>query len=543
MRSNLTIVAPLCALCVGLFCLVWMALFSGIPLNYDSAILLDFGRLILHGKVPYVDYVDINPPITHYLHAIPVFLAESLGTDTTSTFQALVVLLAVCSSAALARLFGNAPYHFSPPARLFAAAGWLAFSVLSFPIGGFGQREHLFILTYAPWLVCREMRHGDGDIPSTYALLLGLVFGPFALMKPQFLGIAAVLEICLLLRSRSLRPLFAVEMLTVVGCIFLYAVHFLFVPSSMTDALFHRWIPFAGKHYWVYDCSFDSLLAAGFPKDFCIPSMAVLGLGLIVSARKIQAQALAMHMTLCGIGTLLALGCFLVLHKCWNYQLLPAYAFLGLAAICSPAILKLRLGGETRLTGVPSRGLRIFLVTSCLAMVAADVVLTRQGFVNGRAARTSVDAWNAFILEQSHPSDKITFVSTSTGPAYPTLIYTGRFPGTRYVHCWPIAMLYAGVLPQADSGALYRTDSNRTPEEMRFLTELGQDVAVQKPALIAIEDTTSCQACPKGFRVNKYLEVIGWKKAYLSDYCFLTRFREFAVYKRIRNPGSARRAL
>lgn len=50
-------------------------------LNMDNALFLHFGKLLLLGRMPYVDFVDFNPPLTHYIHAVPVFLAGLLGTS------------------------------------------------------------------------------------------------------------------------------------------------------------------------------------------------------------------------------------------------------------------------------------------------------------------------------------------------------------------------------------------------------------------------------------------------------------------------------
>jgi len=47
--------------------------------NRGSAILLDCGRLLVQGAVPYVDYVESHPPLSHYFHALPVLLARWTG--------------------------------------------------------------------------------------------------------------------------------------------------------------------------------------------------------------------------------------------------------------------------------------------------------------------------------------------------------------------------------------------------------------------------------------------------------------------------------
>ncbi len=538
MQRTLSITATFFAIVASVVCLVWMVYCSDIPLNHDSAILLDCGRMILHGAIPYVDYVEMNPPITHYVHAIPVALAGLTGIDLPNTFHTLILLLICYSTAALVLLFGKPPFVFSPSAQLFVSAVWLSFCVFSIPIGGFGQREHLFVLAYAPWMVCRQIRHSGHRIPFGYSLTVGLLLGPLLLMKPHFVGIAAILEAWMLVRSRRFTALFSSDALVVAGCALVYAGHFLFVPSAMNEELLGRWMPFVAKHYWVYNCSFSDLLAAGFPKHYGMPAMPLLGLGLILAARKISQPALAKHVELCGLGTLLGLACFVVLHKGWNYQLVPAYAFLALALCCLPVAVEDWSEKRRTFLGLPSSlAATALVIGACISLIAGDIMLTRQGLANGSAVRPSLEKWIAFIREHGSPGGKITFISTGATPAYPTLLYTGNFPGSRYIQAFPIAMFWHGHETYGGRGPLEDGRSKRTPEEQRFLDELGSDVMVRKPELIAILDSAQCQGCPPGFRINEYLDRIGWKGQYLKSYHFVTRFKDFAVYRRNRVPN------
>ena len=41
----------------------------------DCALYLEMGRQLLEGKLPYVDFGEVNPPLIIYLNAIPAFVA------------------------------------------------------------------------------------------------------------------------------------------------------------------------------------------------------------------------------------------------------------------------------------------------------------------------------------------------------------------------------------------------------------------------------------------------------------------------------------
>ena len=64
----------------GAVCLTFVVLFSGMPLNHDCALLMQCGEMILDGSVPYIDYVELNSHMAHYIHIPPVLLSKALGT-------------------------------------------------------------------------------------------------------------------------------------------------------------------------------------------------------------------------------------------------------------------------------------------------------------------------------------------------------------------------------------------------------------------------------------------------------------------------------
>ena len=94
-------------LSIALGSLVAAVLFSGVPLRDDSGILLDSARLIVHGWVPYVDYVEMNPPMAHYINTLPIYLARISGLEIPTAFNIFVLVLTVYSAAALFLLLSN----------------------------------------------------------------------------------------------------------------------------------------------------------------------------------------------------------------------------------------------------------------------------------------------------------------------------------------------------------------------------------------------------------------------------------------------------
>ena len=79
----------------------------------------------------------------------------------------------------------------------------------------------------------------------------------------------------------------------------------------------------------------------------------------------------------------------------------------------------------------------------------------------------------------------------------------------------------------------YRSPSKASPEERRFLNELGSDILKHRPKLVFIEAADNCQACPKNFRVEEYLASAGWLESFMKNYKFTGSLHEFSVYVRV----------
>jgi hypothetical protein len=529
--SRIAEIFGILTLAITLGSLIGAALFSGAPLGWDPAILLDCARLILRGWMPYVDYVEINPPMAHYINVIPVYLASVLHLGIPTTFNGLVLVLSAYSAAALLYLLSRLTPVFSLPSRLFLAAVCLMFSLWVLTKGEFGQKDHLFALAYIPWLYCRVIRHGRGGVPSWVGIVIGLIGTPLFLLKPHFCFIVAIMEAWLLLLSRRFSLLWSPEIFALGGWVVAYAVHFCFLPSEMRDALFWRWLPFIIANYDVYDYPIRLFFWSYLSKFWLVQIFVMVSaLVLIVKPWLPRNWKLQLHGLVAS--TLLAWGIFVAQHKGWTYHLLPA---ILLEMLLAATILIMALEAEPVMTWLSNVRLDIrralfLLVCICFSLLSLSMAYTL--FQSGKIP-DSVNDFVRLIDQKVPPDEKVAFISTSVTPAYPTLIYAKRLPGTRFLQAFPIAYLYKGVSPRSDGSPPYRSPSEATPEERRFLKELGSDILNRRPKLVFIDNGEHCQACPKGFQVEGYLEHAGWLKRFMKDYRRTESLHDFAVYTRV----------
>jgi hypothetical protein len=468
--------------------------------------------------------------MVHYVHIIPVYLASILGLGIPTAFNIFVVALALYSAGTLMFLLSRLPPVFSLPSRLLLAAVSLLFSLWVLRIGEFGQKDQLFALAYIPWLYCREIRHGRGGVPTWVGILIGLISGPLFLLKPHFLVIVALTEGWFLFLSRRFSSLPRPEVLALVGWVVAYAVHFCFVPSEMREALFSRWLPFIVANYDVYDHPLSAILTQFSVKFWLFQGVLVLGT-LILIARQWMPDNWKFQLHGLFVSTLLAWGAFFAQHKGWSYHLLPVIVLeMLLAATLVIIALERWQEGSFLPKARPAIGAGIFvLVCSSLSVLTITIAC---GLFGPAKVPDATDDFARLIRQQVAPDEKVAFISSSVSPAYPALIYANRLPGTRFLCAFPIAMLYKGVLPGEEEKFPYRSASEETSEEQKFLNELGSDILRHRPKLVFIDASDKCQGCPRGFRVEQYLAAAGWLQRFMKNYRQTNLMHGYAVYVR-----------
>lgn len=502
---------------------------GGVPVNHDCALYLQIGQMLLKGAVPYVDYVEVNPPLIHYLNVIPAAVAHALGTDLPMTFQVLVYGLLLYSTGMV--LYYGRKLGGSGTGRILIATSWILFSAFIFANVGFGQREHLFALALAPWLYLRILRYRGTETPVLVAAITGLIAGLFFLLKPHFVAFAAVLDLWLLLRTRRLKALLDVEVLVAIGLGLAYVVHFAFVPDEMRHAFFGRWLPFIAANYDAYNASIAQLFQWVIlgPWFWLVCAVALAATTFVPRKSRYRLEA-----ELFALGTLMGVVLYLIQHKGFPYHSYPALACAALA-IATLVAASLDSESDASFPFLWRSARRTWLVFCfcAFALLAVNIALLRQVARVSRYAYPWKDQIVTAIQEHTSPGDRIAFISTRVIYPYPALLYADHLPGIRYPCAFPIAMLYRGVRATPGQPFPYRTASTWTREERQFLEELGADIEQYRPPIIIVDDTTPTRYCPPGFNIPDYLERSGWARRYLAGYVRIRNVGPFAVYERV----------
>lgn len=160
--------------------------------NQDVAFNFVTGRQMVEGARLYVDWIDNNPPTIYLFSALISGLTGGDARLETAAYHGFVLVVAAGGWWRLRRHLEGAPGLLLPAAQAFllVVAGLSTFD--------FGQREHLFVLLFLPWVAVRLA----GGPTSAGSLVHGLLVGIFATMKPHFVLLLGVAELWTLLRRR-----------------------------------------------------------------------------------------------------------------------------------------------------------------------------------------------------------------------------------------------------------------------------------------------------------------------------------------------------
>ncbi len=309
------------------------------PLKDDIAWLLYVAHRWMAGRELYVDLIEVNPPLIIWISAIPLTLARWLAV--TPQFVAMPAFAAIalgCAwwSACLLRPIGGL---FAARIPVFAVIGGV---LLIIPAADLGQREHLLVAAFLPYLIlfARRLAAGqggarpsamsrDGEAPAATDspdetpastgvrsdLITGVAVGVLAALgcalKPQYGLVFGVLEIVALShRIRPWRPAPLAAAATLIGYVALVA--------WVCPAYLRRAVPMALALYGATDVSFGALLLKS------APLLAAEELAIVLWWRHRRTSA---HTDLLMTGVVFAATssviCFID-GKDWFYHRLPA---------------------------------------------------------------------------------------------------------------------------------------------------------------------------------------------------------------------------
>lgn len=171
-----------------------------IPINSDSGWLLWVAQRMLDGAVYGRDIVELNPPLSAYIHFPPVLIAHTLGISVYPVFIAYTLAVIGVSVLLCQRILRYSPLEKADKrlilvtltgALLFVCHADIHLPLLSLK---FGQREHFIIAFLLPYIFLCWLRIENRETPLLRRIICGMLMGLAVCLKPHYALVPLLLE-------------------------------------------------------------------------------------------------------------------------------------------------------------------------------------------------------------------------------------------------------------------------------------------------------------------------------------------------------------
>lgn len=490
-----------CVVAVGTIAFVTEVLFAIISrqpfkIGPDPAFFIAVGQLILEGKIPYVDMFDVNPPLVLYLHALPALAAKMLPIPASETFSLFVLLLfAICIALSAAILWRRRSH---PEAFLFCPL-LIGFALATFLFGtrlnDFGQREHLFALTYFPLFLIRWLRWSARPVSRREAILAALPVGITALLKPHFVFLVLAGEVSMFLQNLCMKrrvspPLRVPEITVLLVSALIYGLYFCLMPQQSRHGYFDIMVPAYSLGYDAFASSTPTLLVGAllqFKYSVVLCVVALLGTH-ILSGRS------TLLIPLAGVTTAAYL-IYLWQGNAWINRAIPFFTYGYMLCSIEIAIVLYAIASHAgKLTLLANRflaaciGLLLFWCIGQERWIQMLVSNDQQPFLLSRIGLTGTCSHFGLspaaetILKETKQGDMVLFISPFIAPGYPCLLQINRRPASRFIHGMLIPVLSFGMKSDDPSR---RAFAERLMEDVT--KQYREDIELNKPKLIFVQ--------------------------------------------------------
>lgn len=491
-------------------------------MSIDPAMYLQAAEMLLQGKKPYVDFIDINPPLIIYLSSIPVLLAKCTGFNVIIAFKILLLgfvgLMSFCLRRAL-----SASEIMSRKQSLAVVTLFIWVSALMVYVRAGGQREHLFMLAFVPYLFLRlGQLHSPIHESTVLSFFLSITCGIMACLKPHFIFIIVCLELSLAYTLKSKRTLRQREVLAFLTVCLIYVLHFLFLPSDIRHAFFSELVPFVSSHYSAFGKTAGDMLTHRWYNWVGTVACIVL---LFVS----NAQLVAVKRILAFVG-LASVFIYFQQGKGWYYHFLPMFYFIAIAAPLIFSMIKADTNWVRRIAAATMTILIIIFLGGMTYRLVRGMV-DEKYLVNAPDYGATEVAM--LIKTFSKVNDRVVIFSPSPLHSYPALLQLQRYPGTRYLFLFPVSFFNNPLYADPTGSYNYKSLDQLSPAEATFVQQMRDDMLVSKPQLLVFTKfNNEFDFLPDNFNIFDYFVANGLWGTFLDQYQLVSETPTTLAYQR-----------
>lgn len=517
--------------------LVYGALLHPLYMGWDPGLHLNAAQLILQGKVPYVDMMDVNPPLVWYIDMIPALWSSVFHIPAPQAFTIFLACVILYSASSCYYLF----FHCAENKKATDTATYIAFIVALIYFNfilrhDFGQRETIFVLFYLPFFVMRWLCWNNRACSQKWLVVsIGIIGGLGICLKPYFLIPALAVEAYYLLNRnifelKTYKHFISPDALGAIGAALAYVLHFLLMPQAMRENYFGFVVPafVLGYNYW--DVSLGDSFSSPEKRNVFWLMVIACSLSMALRKRSSLIEPLIVFAVTSNV-------VYLLQFKGWAYHDQPVLAASLILVFILLSYLIVYLGNKLSDACSIPRMILIWLVPIFIGgYLAVDAFNDTQAvnqdnkidmaFIGYKGTSPRGDItfpfFDVFEREWSK-DDKVVFISNGVTPEYPFLTQVNAAPGSRHLHCVILSVL------QYVKDMHEKTPKNIAlfEQEERIVKEYISDIQANQPKLVFV------QIGP----VLDYLKPYGFVPKLLEQYDKIEEHDNFQVY-RLRNKGS-----
>ncbi len=482
------------------------------------------------GKVPFIDFYEINPPLMSILSIPPYLLFTWFSVPSNKAMFIYLFLYATISVSWCVSMLKR----FLAEDEWFDVGPMLAALVVAISLHNLwqmGQREQFFFLLFLPYFILRWWRTRGGEPPAVEAMLAGFFAGIGCLIKPIYVLVPAAIEIGFCLRHRDHREILKPEIAGLCLAAVAYAAYFLSLPQEALKNFLFVHIPFILKYYRCYNAPLSDVASMLQAK-----SGLVLGLGGALGVVLLKGSHPLMVPLLFLLGS--SYAAYLLQMKGWMYQAIPvewsAALLCGLVVGNSLRIFVLREcttdARDQRQTNPPTEMARRLYRIHFVAVLAGAMALAVASIVCLRTkTQPPYSPVKEFLLRETKKGDSILVFGDANYYRYPAFLDADRELATRYCDMYAFRFAsYALSIAQNDSEL---NEAHRIDTEIS--ANLLSDVQTRKPRFILIDVAANTNPSQHGFlRIDDEL-----KNKILVGYKFLkkmeiSKYVDLEIYER-----------
>jgi hypothetical protein len=490
-------------------------------INHDCAFLLHGARLIMAGKQPFIDFIDIVPPLAFYF-LLPFWtIVQSFSIPVEPAWSIFVwtsILVSFLASLVVVRQPENMLVEDWISIGPLLTSFLLLNLVFMFHLG---QREHLFVLAFFVVFLIRWQRSLGTTPNSVIAYFAGCACSIICFVKPHFLLIVFALETYWLLlaiaqkQKQRYRLWNAPEVVAGVTVYLIGLIVSGLIPNI--HLYYQHWLPLVFQGYGAFDVSISELLFfTGVHGQLIGDRLLVIVFLLagIVMIRRTSFLPPLLLWTICGWSI------YVIQGKGWAYHSIPLSAGYYMVSGVVTAQLALWIGKRASQKIKPlgfmksgfhntdpcteqpfkhdnedetvSHARLEHLQRSKILKQAAVLVFIVYGMLliptSGNLIHTSTTSGAVFahldnvVARETSAGDPVMIISTNFLAAYPMVVHMDRVQVTRYMWSFPFPMLmFLREQKNGENWDYWDVELNK------FFDDIAEDMVKNSPKLIAID--------------------------------------------------------